>query len=228
MSLQHRGLRPSVRIAESDWIKPRLRGFGSGVAGIVPDGFAAYARILHPASNGSDNTNVRWAQVAAWSGRQMHRLVQFHRIVEPSSSGVGSMPPNLQHPKCGDLQPHLLSALCTTLKAHTATTGLCWFCLWDGYGGLHGGSSRTVNFSKTDGSCANQQRTPRLADRIPDELRRRSNSVPEIDRTHHVRLPKRNYLLFEGALSAATGFGWIISQDTVFSAVAESLLAARP
>lgn len=69
--MKQQGLQASVRIVESDWLVSRLRCFGSGVAGVVPDGFSAYVRILHPARCVTSNAPVSWAQVAAWSGRRM-------------------------------------------------------------------------------------------------------------------------------------------------------------
>jgi hypothetical protein len=69
-------LHASADVAAADWLGSRLRRFGSAVAAVVPDGFPAYVRILHPAQ-GPDDRPVRWAEVAAWSGRTMHRLVQF-------------------------------------------------------------------------------------------------------------------------------------------------------
>ena len=71
-------LQPSTQIFEAEWLASRLRNFGSGVASIVPDGFAAYVRILHPArAAGVKDEPVTWAEVAARSGGRMHRLVQF-------------------------------------------------------------------------------------------------------------------------------------------------------
>jgi hypothetical protein len=74
-------LRPSTQLVEAKWLAARLRAFGSGVASIVPNGFPAYVRILHPArAAGVKDEPVTWAEVAARSGGTMHRLVQFHAI----------------------------------------------------------------------------------------------------------------------------------------------------
>jgi hypothetical protein len=78
------GLRPSADVTTADWLGPRLRRFGSAMAAVVPDGFAAYVRILHPA-RGTHGQPVRWAEVAARSGHRMHRLVQFHAIARPAA-----------------------------------------------------------------------------------------------------------------------------------------------
>ena len=125
-------LRASSRFVEADWLTPRLRPFGSGVAAVVPDGFPAYTRILHPARD-KNGEHVRWAYVAQQSGGTMHRLVQFHAL--PSKVAVNA-------PEAGNLPPELLKTLCATLAEHTGTPDSCYFCLWHGYGWLHdrGGS----------------------------------------------------------------------------------------
>jgi hypothetical protein len=84
-------LHPSAEVTVADWLGPRLRRFGSAVAGVVPDRFPAYVRILHPA-RGPDGLPVRWAEVAAWSGRTMHRLAQFHAIRRPGGLSADRPP----------------------------------------------------------------------------------------------------------------------------------------
>jgi hypothetical protein len=84
-------LHPSAEVTVADWLGPWLRRFGSAVAGVVPDRFPAYVRILHPA-RGPDGLPVRWAEVAAWSGRTMHRLAQFHAIRRPGGLSADRPP----------------------------------------------------------------------------------------------------------------------------------------
>ncbi|HXA30826.1 MAG TPA: hypothetical protein VNV87_01105, partial [Acidimicrobiales bacterium] len=49
---------------------------------IVPGGFDAYVRLLHPigAWQDAESIRVRWSEVAAWSGRPLERDSQFHAI----------------------------------------------------------------------------------------------------------------------------------------------------
>jgi hypothetical protein len=55
------------------WIAPRLEGgFGGKVMQQVPNGYGAYVRILHPASDLAGNP-VTWATVAERLGRTAHR-----------------------------------------------------------------------------------------------------------------------------------------------------------
>jgi len=199
------GLHPSVDIAAADWLGPRLRRFGSAVAAIVPDGFPAYVRILHPA-RGTDDAPVSWAAVAARSGRTMHRRAQFHAISRPLDTAPRApalWPVGDANPPAGNLPPALLRALCSTLAAHTGTPASCWFCLWDGYGWLHGSPAVTRLTSRDDGRPVLPPRpvTPTLS--------------PEVLHGLRVHLPHRDYILFEGALDAAPELGDTIG-DTIF------------
>src|SRR5450759_3117978 len=67
------------------WIAPRLMSFGSGVGALVPPVFESYARVLHPA-RAQDGSPVRWADVAAWSGRTVHSLAQWVPMAFPRES----------------------------------------------------------------------------------------------------------------------------------------------
>ena len=127
--MSDQGLRPSADITAADWLGPRLRRFGSQVAAVVPDGFPAYVRILHPARGAADQP-VRWAEVPTWSGRTMHRLVQFHAITRPPALvPTDPAPWDGQPPPDGNLPAELLRSLCATLAEHTSTAVSCWFCL---------------------------------------------------------------------------------------------------
>jgi hypothetical protein len=187
--VNQRELRPSTEIQAADWLAPRLRRFGSAVAAVVPDGFPAYVRILHPA-RGPAGQPVRWADVAAWSGRSMHPLVQFHAIARPVASGaLGRAPWDGEPPPEGNLPPELLGILCMALAGRTSDADTCWFCLWDGYGWLHG--SPSVALLGGGGPIV-----------VPPAF------APEVLHGPRVRLPARDYVLFTGPLGAATELGW--------------------
>jgi hypothetical protein len=165
-------LRLASDVSPADWAVSRIGPFGSGVGGLLPHGFAAYARILHPAAarpaaSERDGGPVRWATVAAWSGRTIHPLVEFDAVARPSDGVAGSSPPFVEPPREGHLIQPDLSALLDVLARQTDRADRSWFCLWDGYGW-----------------------------------------VQEARNTPRVRLPSRDYLLFEGALAAATDMGW--------------------
>lgn len=124
-------LRPSAEITAAGWIGPRLGGAFGAVRRTVPGGFAAYARIFHPAD---DHT---WAEVAAATGRPAHPLMQWHALMglpEPFSRHEplwDGYPPEL-----GRLDPADFVRLRTVLARHTGTADACWFGLWEGYGAV--------------------------------------------------------------------------------------------
>jgi hypothetical protein len=182
-------LHPAADVTAADWLEPRLRRFGSAVAAVVPDGFPAYVRVLHPA-RGPEGRPVRWTEVAAWSGRTMHRLVQFHAVSRPvAAPPTGPAPWDGEDPPDGNLPTELLRSLCTTLGEHTSTPTSCWFCLWDGYGWLHG--SPAVTIMGSHGPIP-------VPPAFPAEALEGSR----------LQLPSRGYLMFAGSLAAATELGW--------------------
>lgn len=116
----------------------------------------------------------------------MHPRAQFEALTRPRPAISIGQAPFDQPPTVGRLPEPILAGLCDVLAAHTGTPGRCWFCLWEGYGWITGASVDTL------GGGA------RLA--------------PAYDRAiidgPRVRLPNREYLLFEGPLDAASEMGW--------------------
>lgn len=184
-------LRAVTDVSPADWVADGIGSFASGVAGLVPPRFAAYARILHPARS-RDERPVRWAEVAAWAGRTVHPLAQFHAISRPHQGAGRGPAPWDEEPSPGHLEPSLLAALCDTLARHTGATDRCWFCLWEGFGWIHG--SPAVAIMGSPGP-------------VPPAF------PPEVINGPRVRLPGRDYLLFSGPLEAAAGMGWQVSAD---------------
>ena len=135
----------SGNVSPAAWVVERLRPPATGTVGsLVPQGFEAYARVLHPARrlDGEAVVPVRWSEVAAWSGRTLHPRTQFERLARPASgSGVGPAPWDGEPPEAGHLPPDQAAALAGLLRRSTATPDACWFCLWDGYGFLHPGAT---------------------------------------------------------------------------------------
>jgi hypothetical protein len=125
-------------VSEASWAEDRLmrRPFAA-VGALVPDAFESYARVLHPAYRrvGDREEAVTWAAVASWTGRVTHPLMQFERI-----AGLGT-DPNAQpdwgrRHEPGDLPTEVGEPLVRVLAEFTTTPEVCWFCLWDGFGGL--------------------------------------------------------------------------------------------
>jgi hypothetical protein len=199
--MQHDRLHASSRLAEADWLAARLRPFGSGVASLVPGGFPAYVRILHPA-NGPGDAMRTWADVAASSGRLMHSLAQFHAISRPETgASIGAVDP----PRIGNLEPNRLMSLCEVLRQHTKAPQTCWFCVWDGYGWLHEKQHSGIVFTNANQPSASSAHTP--ADALPSAVR--AAVVSDI----RLHLPYREYLFLEGPLEAAMEIGWRLAGE---------------
>jgi hypothetical protein len=107
------------------------------VAGVAAAGFAAYARVLHPAE--LDRRPVRWDTVAAAYGREVSPLTDWHEVIgsdrdyhnadEYGLPGVWD-----EHVWEGPTPPVVAQALIPVLARHTETPEQCWFGLWSGYG----------------------------------------------------------------------------------------------
>jgi hypothetical protein len=168
---------------EADWIGERLAPFNSyQVTSILPGGFDAYARILHPAEDPATGDRlVRWAEVAAWSGMPLRRDAQFHSVALPLTRPGENAPWSGQGPRPGTLWPADAAVLAEVLRAWTGTPEQCWFCLWDGYGWDNIHLMTPVGESPV-----------RLPDPIPPPVRRGSR----------VHLPNRDYLLYAGPVEA--------------------------
>jgi hypothetical protein len=153
---------------------------------LVPHGFEAYGRILHPALAPYDRP-VSWATVAEWSGGAVHSRVQFEAMAKPRAGAPERPAPFVSAPRIGNLPGPLLATLCQILASHTDSADRCWFCLWEGYGYVQGSPA-----------------VSRLGDPRPVPP---AFGIESLDGPR-VRLPNRDYLLFEGPLEAASDMGW--------------------
>lgn len=130
---------PLTDISAGRWLEERLWDWGPSsqgvrVGSVVPEGFAAYARILHPAGRRPEDGGgtVRWATVATWTGGTMHPDVQFDRLArlqphhaEPSWG---------YRPHEGSLPREETERVVALLRPHTSTPERCWFAVWEGFG----------------------------------------------------------------------------------------------
>ena len=76
-------LKPVLDTAPAQWFVDLLKKEKlMGVAGVVPAVYASYARIFHPGwrFDGHRRVPVRWAEMAARSGRRAHSLMQWHTV----------------------------------------------------------------------------------------------------------------------------------------------------
>ncbi|MDA8061238.1 MAG: hypothetical protein M0T80_02200, partial [Actinomycetota bacterium] len=94
----------STPTEECDWIAKRLGPFATSVTSVVPAGFSAYARILHPAEEPTTGDRlVRWSEVARWSGVELRPDAQFHTIALPEVRPEAPAPWQSQGPAHGRL-----------------------------------------------------------------------------------------------------------------------------
>jgi len=169
---------------QADWVGEALSPFGDHVVtSVVPGGFDAYARVLHPAEvpHGGFGHIVRWREVAEWSGMPLGRTSQFHSIALPEERPGREAPWQGQGPALGRLLPADAMVLAEVISAWTTSPERCWFCLWDGYGWENARLLTPVG-----------EPAVRLPDPIPENVRQ----------GRRVRLPKRDYLLYTGPLEA--------------------------
>lgn len=168
----------STAVGAADWIGPRLRPLDAfQVTSVVPTGFEAYARVLHPAEEPfTGGRLVRWAEVAAWSGQPLRRDAQFHSIALPPVRPSQPAPWASQGPREGSLYAPDAEVLASLARHWTSTPDRCWFCVWDGH----------------DWAAVRLTRPGQPAEPVPDPLPAAVRSGPR------VRLPDREYLLYTG------------------------------
>lgn len=182
---------PEVSVA--DWLAPRLLGWGghdgTPVAAVVPGGFDAYARVLHPV--GQDDEEIApttWATVCEATGRAAHARMQweaisgtrhFRRTTTKDWDG--------NEPEQGNLQPVTLAAVLDVLERWTTANQECVMALWDGFGWVGGQGAGLY------GSAGSSTMPPAYPSEVLDGPR--------------LQLPAREYLLFTGPLRTAQLLG---------------------
>ena len=117
------------------------------VASLVPDGYEAFARILHPAwrvrdtGKGLKRSPVRWGEVAAIRGTVEHRLMQWPGVWDMPRFGLetidllaeaGLAP--IEAPDHGRLPTVAARRLREVLAKHVRPTAKCRFAVWTGWG----------------------------------------------------------------------------------------------
>jgi len=172
-------------LGPSDWIAHRIHDFAVDVGSVIPEGFDAYVRLLHPALREEDGGRVpvSWSEIAAANGRTVHAEMQW-----PDISGVWKdseqQVPGLwdQEPDVGTLPRTYAAILSDLLAAHTSTPDQVWYCVWAGWGGLKFHPVGRAMFTS----------------RRPLRLRRR---VQPPAPAPCVQLPSREYYLLSGPIS---------------------------
>jgi hypothetical protein len=200
-------------LSPSAWILPRLLssfltdGEGMPVGAIVPSGYPAYVRVLHPANTGGSARGVTWRDVATLSGRTYHPLMQYYQIREPDPEALG--PPPFTDPSTGDLTPEQCDALYSTLATWTTTPETCWLGIWEGHGSLHAPSGGYVAVARSTPTRRRRRRSEPEED--DPELARMIASWEEaamaVERAPVFAHPARTYLLARSSCSAVCELG---------------------
>jgi len=166
-------------VSPAAWLAPRLSTPPyRTVDGLLPAGYAAYLRLLHPARDGGDRLLPveRRGLVVRPPHARSGALERVGRC--PLADRPGTAPGNCPAGGTGPLAEHLTSA--------TAHPDDVWLCLWDGWGWLHGSPS-VSRFGSNE--------------LIPPALGHEVLAAPR------VQLPWRDYLLFRGSLGELARWG---------------------
>ncbi len=139
-------IRWATDISPASWIGPRLHSFGQDTGSVVPEGFEAYCRVFHPEGPLFPDASYRsWSEIAQANGRIAHAGMQFHMIDRPVGGPVPSRLHSGSGPSEGSPPPRERERLVELLKPETTAPDRCWFCIWDGYGGIDVSGARLVS-----------------------------------------------------------------------------------
>lgn len=136
------GLEPVDDVSVGDWIAPRLGPFAGRVSCVVPRGYDAYARVLHPVEAADRIAPSRtWADVCRSTGRTAHALMQWTAIagvVERLEAGSWQRSSEIPEfaPSIGTLVPQARDLLLEVLARFTEPAEDCFHAMWEGYGWL--------------------------------------------------------------------------------------------
>jgi len=206
MTFQLGRLTHCTDLSPADWILPRLAEPFSGVTSVVPDGFAAYARIVHGQYRddvSGDQQALRWRDVAASTGRTVHPLMQWHAITKGRE---GRPDWDGDEAEQGRLDRAQLFELCQLLRGHTSTPDRCFLALWNGFGGWVSGASMRVLTRKRSWWRPGRRRLPRrYSDDEFTTIRQPGQFLPdEVTGGPLLHHPLgRDYFLFAGPVEAA-------------------------
>ena len=157
----------STDASVADWIPDPLDDRSPGTKNttlkrVLPAGFDAYVRILHPAlrpasrdtgtsAQGTSLSPVPWAEVAADHDVLLHRQSQWMGICG-GVTGVPDYHPTGQRcwvwpPEEGVLEPRTTAlTVLDILRRHTSPQTTCYCGFWSGYAGIEQVCSTTSQF----------------------------------------------------------------------------------
>ena len=169
--------------SDARWVEDGFSSRFATMGALVPDGFEAYARVLHPAQDGSYRP-VHWSTVAEWAGRVYHPLMAFEGISAPAAGHGQGAPPWRRDPDHGSMDEEEATELASLLAQFTSTPEECYFGVWDGYGQYSGGTALLTS----------------------DGRGQRLGTPREVRRARRIRGVGRDYLLYTGRLEEIIAF----------------------
>lgn len=205
------------------WIRERLDQDWS-MHHFVPRGFAAYARVFHPAHVGENPDAVEaastWAEAAAAFGTTLHAQASWQHLVRTPTDGdwrTRTAPDGREFtsPNEGYMPPELLSGIATHLVEHTSTPDAGFVAVWEGWGGLlgaYGGNGRgfieftgeqpsePMWWSSLRQNFENPFRKPQWQPGILSD---------EISKGARLELPDRDHVLFSAAPTTFVDPDWV-------------------
>jgi hypothetical protein len=122
-------------VSPASWIGSRLRPALENLGSVIPGGFEAYGRLFHPVEERTGEYR-RWSDVARDNDRVVHPDMQFHMINRRVGTPLPSSYDRGQGPEWGSLPLEERCVLVEHLRDHTTTPAGCWFCVWEGFGGI--------------------------------------------------------------------------------------------
>jgi hypothetical protein len=198
-----------VNKAISDW-RPTAHQDSGTLAALLPGGFAAYGRILHPFRGADSERNVSWVEVAKWSGKRVHRLAQAPAISEPRATTSGHRPTEYDEPLDGLSSDQLLCLLPHLTRA-TERADSCTFGVWAGYGEFHEGAVSKLMLTNETTHGTSRVITW-LKQAAADVLFRRQGEThvaaapPVTVKPKKFSVPDREFYMFKAPLSIAPTF----------------------
>ena len=149
---------------------------------VAPRGYAAYARVFHPATrdrpaaSGSwrrqdrsafvdvETETVPWSALAQAFGTSMHAVAQHHLLPGPASEPYGEVLDaegwRYSEPLQGNLDLGVLATLASRLCRHTSTPGKGVAAIWEGWGGLTSSAGYSQLTFHSDGAGTPLTTTP--------------------------------------------------------------------
>lgn len=116
----------------ANWLREKICGFSSGVTSIVPSGYEAYSRLLHPAYSVESGKKipVPWQSLSSGVRFSIDKTSQWENI---SAHLEGQVSLHYDTPLEGSLEADIYKKLIAVLKAHTSFPEKVWFGVWTGY-----------------------------------------------------------------------------------------------